>query len=58
MIIQTGCTPKSNDERMAEWAYRFFSAGYHRDPPQLVPEVTYSESELYSLHEHLAEGIE
>jgi hypothetical protein len=25
--------PPSNDERMAAWACKYFSGGYHRDPP-------------------------
>jgi hypothetical protein len=25
--------PPSNDERMAAWAAKYFSAGYHRAPP-------------------------
>lgn len=27
-----GCAPKSNDERRAEWAARFYGAGHHHTP--------------------------
>ena len=30
-----GCTPPTNDERRAEWAQRFYSAGHHRPKPRI-----------------------
>lgn len=32
-MILAPITPQSNDERLAEWAWRYFSAGYHREVP-------------------------
>lgn len=30
-----GCEPPSNDQRRAEWAAKFYSAGHHRKKPRL-----------------------
>ncbi|WP_458788951.1 hypothetical protein [Dyella jiangningensis] len=30
-----GCTPLTNDERLAAWAARFYAGGHHRKKPRL-----------------------
>lgn len=35
MIIAHTTQVPTNDQRRAEWAYRYAMAGYHHEPPEL-----------------------
>lgn len=36
MIVTHTTDAPSNDQRRAEWAYRYAMAGYHHEPPDSV----------------------